>query len=96
MQHMERMTAEAEVLGAAWKGAVTADNAEAGFARIREITGSTLDDTALASAVAVCLARKLIREPVHLPEGALHCHWTLELTPKGVNAARGLLAQRKM
>ena len=26
----------------------------------------------------------LIREPIRLPEGALQCHWHLELTPKGV------------
>ena len=32
----------------------------------------------------------LIREPVRIPEGALHCHWRLELTPAGVVAARAL------
>ena len=79
------------VLRAAWKGAVTADNAEAGFARIREITTSTLNDTALAQVVSDCVAQKLIHDPIRLPEGALHCHWTLELTAAGVAAARALI-----
>jgi hypothetical protein len=41
-------------------------------------------------AVAACQRDGLIREPVRLPEGTLQCHWHLELTPKGVAAARGL------
>jgi len=79
------------VMRAAWKGAVTADNAEDGFARIRTLTASTLDNAALAEAVATCLAQKLIHEPVRLPEGALQCHWTLELTPAGVDAVRDIM-----
>ncbi len=69
---------------------VTETNAEAGIARIQELTGQALPDTALYEAVAACLREGLIREPVRLPEGALHCHWRLELTPQGV-AARALL-----
>ena len=84
------MTPPEVILRAAWPGAVTADNAEAGFARIRELTGCTLDDAALASAVAACVAERKIREPVRLPEGALQCHWTLELTVAGVAAVRAL------
>lgn len=80
------------ILRAAWKGAVTADNAEDGFDRIRAITGCAPDNAALANAVAECLRAKLIREPVRLPEGALQCHWTLELTPAGVDVARALRA----
>lgn len=78
------------ILRVAWPGALTADNAEAGFARIREMTGCGLDDAALARALAACVAEKLIREPVRLPEGALQCHWTLELTAAGVDAVRAL------
>ena len=85
------MSADAIILRAAWRGALTADNAEAGFARIRVMTGSTMDDADMADAIAGCLSRKLIREPVRLPEGALHCHWTLELAPAGVEAARDIL-----
>ena len=79
------------ILRVVWEGAVTADDAEAGFARIRALANIELDDTALAQAVSACLATKLIREPVRLPEGALHCHWTLELTAAGVAAARALI-----
>jgi hypothetical protein len=46
---------------------------------------------AFCDAVATCLRDGLIREPIRLPEGALQCHWHLELTPKGVAAARELL-----
>jgi hypothetical protein len=79
---------------AAWRGALTSENAEAGFGKIREITGTTLTDEELAAAIAACLARKEIYEPVRLPEGALQCHWTLELTPAGVAATRALLTSR--
>jgi hypothetical protein len=79
---------------AAWRGALTAETVESGFSRIREITGTTLTDAELAAAIAACLARKEIFEPVRLPEGALQCHWTLELTPAGVAATRALLKSR--
>jgi len=79
------------VLFSAWKGAVTADNAEDGFARIRAITGSAMSNAEIADAVADCLRRRLIREPVRLPEGALQCHWTLELTQAGADAVREIL-----
>ena len=68
-------------------------NAESGFARLRELAGSSLDDAALAQAVSVCVSAGLIREPVRLPEGALQCHWRLELTPRGLAAARDQLEQ---
>ena len=66
-------------------------NVESGFARIRALAGSTLDDATLAEAVNRCLAAGLIREPVRLPEGALQCRWRLELTPRGLAAARDRL-----
>ena len=87
---MVRMTPTETILRAA---PLTADNAEAGFARIREITASTLDDAALAQAVSDCVAQKLIHDPIRLPEGALHCHWTLELTAAGVAAAWKLIPE---
>ena len=48
-------------------------------------------DRTLHDALAACLRDGLIREPVRLPEGALQCHWRLELTPKGVAAGRALV-----
>jgi len=85
------MTPTEAVLFAAWKGAVTADNAEDGFDRLRTITGSALTNAEIADAVAECLRRKLVRDPVRLPEGALQCHWTLELTQAGADALRDIL-----
>jgi hypothetical protein len=49
-----------------------------------------LANGSLALVAAACLRAGLIREPVRLPEGALQCHWHLELTPQGVEAARRL------
>ncbi len=41
-------------------------------------------------AIDACLRDGLIREPIRLPEGALQCHWRLELTPNGVAEVRRL------
>jgi hypothetical protein len=67
---------------------VVADNVEAGCDEAVRLADGALDAPAFHAAVAGCLARGLIREPVRLPEGALQCHWHLELTPAGVAAAR--------
>lgn len=66
-------------------------NAEAAFERFAAIAGSTVAYDAFLEAVAACLRDELIREPIRLPEGALQCHWHLELTPAGVTAARLVL-----
>lgn len=42
------------------------------------------------AAVAEATRAGYIRDPVRLPAGALQCHWHLELTPHGVEAARRL------
>ena len=63
-------------------------NIEAGFERFAALNGGSADYAAFADAVSACLRNGLIREPVRLPEGALQCHWHLELTPAGVEAAR--------
>ena len=52
------------------------------------LTGKPVRYEAFCNAVAACLRDGLIREPIRLPEGALQCHWHLELTPAGVAAAR--------
>jgi hypothetical protein len=80
-----------ELLRTALRHLVTEANADAGVARLQELTGGVFSDRALHEAIAACLRRGLIREPVRLPEGALHCHWRLELTPQGVAAARALM-----
>ena len=63
-------------------------NAEAGVARIQALAEPHATSLALHEALAACLRENLIHEPVRLPEGALQCHWRLELTPKGVAAMR--------
>jgi len=67
-------------------------NLEAGYERFAALTGSALTYDVFCGTVAACLRDGLIREPIRLPEGALQCHWHLELTPKGV-AAACMLAQ---
>lgn len=63
-------------------------NVEAGFARFSASIGGSMDYGAFCDAVAACLRQGLIREPIRLPEGALQCHWHLELTAAGVEATR--------
>jgi hypothetical protein len=69
---------------------VSAPNAETAFEQIEALAGKSLDAAAFHEAIAEALTRGLIREPVRLPEGSLQCHWRLELTPRGVAAARAL------
>jgi hypothetical protein len=78
------------LLGLAFRHPFSEPNAEAGFARVRGLTGAALDDAAIAAAVSACVADGLIRDPVQLPPGALQCHWRLSLTPKGAAAVRAL------
>jgi hypothetical protein len=70
---------------------VSEPNIEAGYERVAAIAGCAIEYNAFCDAIAACLRDGLIREPIRLPEGALHCHWHLELTPKGVAQARLLL-----
>ena len=41
----------------------------------------------VATAVQEVVASGLAYEPVRLPPGALQCHWHLELSPRGQEAA---------
>ena len=76
-----------------FRHAVSAPNAEAACEQVRALAGTPLDAADFHDTVAEALRRGLIREPVRLPEGALQCHWRLELTPDGVAAARALIAR---
>jgi hypothetical protein len=80
--------AETLLLRTAFHHQVVADNLEDGHRQIAGLTCGALRDADFHAAVAACLRAGLIREPVRLPEGALQCHWHLELTPQGVEAAR--------
>jgi hypothetical protein len=81
------------LLQVAFRHAITAPNVESGFSRIRALTESDVEDAILAKAIDTCVAASWVREPVRLPEGALQCHWRLELTPQGVAAARAHLTR---
>jgi hypothetical protein len=78
------------LLGAALRARIDEPNIESGFQRFKAIAEQPIDYEAFCEAVAECLREHLVHEPVRLPEGALQCHWHLELTPKGVEAARGI------
>ena len=79
------------VLMTAFRHSINEPNIEAAFERFQTITGDVTDYDHFRGALDACLRDGLIHEPVRLPEGALQCHWHLELTPKGVAAARALI-----
>ncbi len=85
------MDATAWLLTTAFRHVVNEPTIEAAHARFAALTGGAVDYAAFCDAVAACLGSGLIHEPVRLTEGALQCHWHLELTPSGVAAARALL-----
>jgi hypothetical protein len=69
---------------------ITAPDSEAGLASLAASTDrdASVDEWRLA--VADALSAGYVHDPVRLPAGALQCHWHLELTPKGVEAAQRL------
>src|SRR5262249_16437193 len=87
--------ATAILLTVAFRHIITEANIEAGYSRFLVLAGSAPQYEGFGDGIGSCLREGLIREPVRLPEGALQCHWHLELTPAGVAAARNLLACRR-
>jgi hypothetical protein len=84
------MGAVGRLLTTAFSHVINEPNIEAGYARFASVLGMDVGLDAFCDAVATCLRDGLIREPIRLPEGALQCHWHLELTPAGVAAVREL------
>jgi hypothetical protein len=84
------MDITALLLTTAFRHQISEPNIEAGHARFAALVDQVVGIDAFCDAVAACQRDGLIREPIRLPEGALQCHWHLELTPKGVAAARQL------
>jgi len=80
----------AAILASVFQHVINEPNIEAGYERFRALSADALDEDGFRTGIAECLRRGLIREPIRLPEGALQCHWHLELTPAGVAAARGI------
>jgi len=85
--------AEVALLRVAFHNPISEPNIEAGYARFHTLDAGAIDYSAFCDAIASCLRDGLIREPIRLLEGALQCHWHLELTPKGVQAARATSEQ---
>jgi len=85
------MDARTLLLTAAFQHVINEPNIEAGFERFAALTGGATSYGAFCDAVASCLRDGLIHEPIRLPEGALQCHWHLELTQAGVVAATGAM-----
>ncbi|MBS0644821.1 MAG: hypothetical protein U1E70_04085 [Acetobacteraceae bacterium] len=78
------------VLLVAFHHRLTAPDADTGISLLAEAAGRSASPEAWRNAVAGAVFDGLLHDPVRLPEGALQCHWHLELTPKGVAAVRGL------
>jgi hypothetical protein len=82
------MDPKSRLLTTALRHRISEPNIQAGFQRFNAVAGQAVDYQSFCEAVAECVRQHLVHEPVRLPEGALQCHWHLELTPKGVEAAR--------
>jgi hypothetical protein len=82
------------LLTTAFRHRINEPNVDAGFEQFVAMAGKPVTYAAFCDAVAACLRDGLLREPIRLPEGALQCHWHLELTPTGVAAARQVLSNQ--
>lgn len=69
---------------------IVADTMEDGLDILIQRLGGNLSRATVASAVQQVVADGFAYEPVRLPPGALQCHWHLELTPRGREAAQGV------
>ena len=81
--------AEAVLLRLAYRHRIVEPTVEAGFETVFRLTDGAVTEDAFRDAVSRCVADRLLHDPVRLPEGALQCHWHLELTAAGVAAVRG-------
>ncbi|HVY13951.1 MAG TPA: hypothetical protein VHB27_01895 [Rhodopila sp.] len=87
--HTNRLdAARSAILAVGFRHGITAPSVEAGYERFAALTDTPVGYDAFRDAIDACLRDGLIREPIRLPEGALQCHWHLELTPQGVAEAR--------
>ena len=78
------------LLTTAFRQTINEPNVEAGYERFAAIVGEDVGFGVFCDAVALAVRDGLVREPIRLPEGALQCHWRLELTSEGVAAVRAL------
>ena len=66
---------------------IAADTMEEGLDILARRLGGAISRATIAAAVQALVTDGLAYEPVRLPPGALQCHWQLELTPRGHEAA---------
>jgi len=69
---------------------IMAPDAETGIAQLAAIANQDNAVEAWHKVVSEAIAAGYVYDPVRLNPGALQCHWHLELTPQGVEAARHL------
>ncbi len=74
------------VLRLAVAAAPRADSAEAGLAACARHLGVPSGE--IATEIAALVGAALLHDPVQLPDGALHCHWRLQATQSGRDAAK--------
>jgi hypothetical protein len=84
------MDATALLLTTAFHHQISEPNIEAGYVLFVALAGRDIGFDTFCATVAACERDGLIREPIRLPDGALQCHWHLELTPEGVAMASKL------
>lgn len=82
-----------QILLVGYRHTIREANVEAAFERFVTRIDRPVFLNEFQDALDACLRDGLIREPIRLPEGALQCHWRLELTPKGIDIARDLAGQ---
>lgn len=72
-----------------YRKSIVAPDADTGLA---QLAAETATDKDWRTTIAEATAASLIHDPVRLAAGALQCHWRLDLTPHGFEAARKLLS----
>jgi hypothetical protein len=77
-----------QILSVAFRHSIDEPNIESAFERFQSLAGGVLDYDGFRDAIDACLREGLIHEPVRIEDGALQCHWRLQLTSKGVQQAR--------
>jgi hypothetical protein len=89
------MDARSQLLITAYRHSINEASLESAYQQFCTLIADSIDYAHFCEAVAGLLRERLICEPVRLPEGALQCHWHLQLTPAGANAARALLSSHQ-
>jgi len=77
------MDLRAAILATAANHRIKEPDFDAGYDRFVALSGLTPTRQEFQDTVASCVAEGLARDPVRLVEGALQCHWHLEVTAAG-------------